>query len=276
MTFSPDGHLSVSLNGVDNVGKTTQLAWLCRGVPGAHLVGTVDSWDSRWREAASGDFAHWWFVGSTTVEHVGLMLVSHAARRACSGRLALEDRGLPMLRATCAATAVLKDGLSPTSALRLVDRIAADLPAPVSRREVHVLLRRSDDPAREAAEALRREPGPVNERYSAYQHALAQILALQTERGDYHTVLDLGDDPILDVQRRLRVCLAESGVGVQPLPGDVLDRLWVLGGMSESGKSTVGELFRDEHGVTRLKIGYLLEVAALRAGVADPYQRWSE
>ncbi|MGH3516098.1 MAG: hypothetical protein ACRDQ7_01490 [Haloechinothrix sp.] len=71
-----EGHLSVPLNGVDNVEKTTQLAWLCRGVPGAHLVGTVDSWDSRWREAASGDFAHWWFVGSTTVEHVGLMLGS--------------------------------------------------------------------------------------------------------------------------------------------------------------------------------------------------------
>ncbi|MGL5864538.1 MAG: hypothetical protein ACRCYX_01525 [Dermatophilaceae bacterium] len=60
------------------------------------------------------------------------------------------------------------------------------------------------------------------------------------------------------------------------LPNDALDRLWVLGGMSESGKSTVGELLRDEHGVTRLKIGYLIEVAAIRAGVAYPYKHWSE
>lgn len=276
MTTDADHHLSVSLNGADNVGKTTQLGWLHRGMPNARLVGTVDAWDSRWREVAAGDFAHWWFVGSTTTEHVGLMLGSHVARRAASGPLALEDRGLPMLRATCAATAALKDGLSPSKALRLVDRIAADLPAAASRREMHVLLRRFDDPAREAAQALAREPEPVTERYAAYQRMLAEILAVQVERGEYHTVLDLGDAPILEVQRRLRACFAQAGVDVPPLPDDVLDRLWVLGGMSESGKSTVGELLRDGHGVTRLKIGYLLEVAALRAGVAEPYQRWSE
>jgi hypothetical protein len=59
------GLLSVSLNGVDNVGKTTQLGWLHRGMPDAHLVGIVDAWDSRWHDVAGGDFAQWWFVGST-------------------------------------------------------------------------------------------------------------------------------------------------------------------------------------------------------------------
>jgi hypothetical protein len=39
------------------------------------------------------------------------MLASHAARRTGSGPFALEDRGLPMLRAKCAATAAVKDGL---------------------------------------------------------------------------------------------------------------------------------------------------------------------
>jgi hypothetical protein len=258
------------------VGKTTQLAWLRRGMPGAHLVGTIDSWDSRWKDVAAGDFARWCFVTSTTSEHVGLVLASHAARRAGSGPLALEDRGLPMLRATCAATAVIKDGLSPAQALQLVDHLAVGIPAAAPRRELHVLLRRSNDPEWEAAEALRREAGPVNERYAGYQHALAEILSLQVERGDYHAVLDVGDAPILDVQRQLRTCLIEADVEAQPLPDAGLDRLWVLGGMSESGKSTVGQLLRDEHGVTRLKIGYLLDVAALRAGVANPYEGWSE
>lgn len=276
MTNNANRPLSVSLNGVDNVGKTTQLAWLHRALPGAHLVGTIDAWDARWREVASGDFAHWWFVDSTTAEHIGLVLRSHVARRAASGPRALEDRGLPMLRATCAATAVVKDGLDPAKALYLVDHLAPDLPALTPRREVHVLLRRSDNPALEADKALRRESRPVNERYAAYQHALAQILSLQVERGDYQVVLDVGDAPILDIQRRIRARLAETGVKLEPMPDDVLDRLWVLGGMSESGKSTVGELLRDEHGVTRLKIGYLLEVAALRAGVTDPYEHWPE
>jgi dephospho-CoA kinase len=271
----PHEPLSVSLNGLDNVGKSTQLAWLHRGAPDAHVVGTVDAWDSRWKEVAAGDFAQWWFVDSTTVEHVGLMLRSHNARRAASRQWALEDRGLPMLRATCAATAAIKEGISAMKALRLVDRIAADLPPAPPRREVHVLLKRSDDPVREAREALRREQNPVGERYSAYQHALAEIIALQVERGEYDAVLDIGDAPILDVQQQLRARLTDFGITVLPLPGDPLDRLWVLAGMSESGKSTVGELLRDEHGVTRLKIGYLLEVAALRAGVSDPYQ-WPE
>ncbi len=270
------GDLSVSLNGVDNVGKTTQLAWLHRGMAGTHLVGSVDAWDARWREVTSDDFGRWWFVTSSTAEHVGLMLDSHVSRRAASGRLALEDRGLPMLRATCAATAAVKEDLSPGSALRLVSRMTADVPTTAYRREVHMLLRRFADPTREAVAALRREPERASDRYAAYQHALAEILSLQVEDGVYHAVFDIGDAPILQVQRLLRGRLADLGVEVQPLPDDGLDRLWVLGGMSESGKSTVGELLRDEHGVTRLKIGYLLETAALRAGVADPYASWTE
>lgn len=267
--------ISVSLNGNDNVGKTTQLAWLHRGMPGAHLVGTIDDWDPAWTDLVRGDFAHWWFVGSTTSEHVELILRSHSARRAASGQRALEDRGLPMLRATCGATAVIKENISAPKALRLVDRIAADLSAAQRRREVNVLLRRFDDPVREAREALRREQAPVGERYAVYQRALAEIIALQVERGEYDTVLDIGDAPVLDVQRQLRARLADLGVAVEPLPADPVERLWVLAGMSESGKSTVGEVLRDEHGVTRLKIGYLLELAALRAGVPDPYQ-WDE
>jgi len=276
VTEPAGGELSVSLNGVDNVGKTTQLAWLSRGMPGATLVGTVDAWDVRWRQLAAGDFAHWWFVASSTAEHVEFLLGSHVARRAASGPLALEDRGLPMLRAACAATAAIKEGLSVAQAVNRVDRIAAGLPAADSRPEVHLLLRRSGDPVREAAEALRRELGTVDARYTDYQHTLADVLALQAARGEYDAVLDIGTSPILDVQRQIRTRLAERGVSVQPLPEDRLNRIWVLGGLSESGKSTVGELLRDEHGATRLKIGYLLEVAAARAGVADPYESWSE
>jgi hypothetical protein len=274
MTVNSD-RIAVSLNGVDNIGKTTQLAWLHRGLPGADLVGTVDRWNTRWREVAAGDFAHWWFTTSTMAEHLGLLLESHAARRAASGRLALEDRGLPMLLATAAATAAVKDRLSPREALQLVYRLVGNHPVE-HRREVHVLLRRPGGPEREAAGALRREPTPPNRRYAAYQHALAEILWLQADRGDYDLMLEVGDDPILDVQHRLRTRLRDVGIAAEPLPDWPLERLWVLAGMSEAGKSTVGELLRDEHGVTRLKFGYLLEVAVLRAGVADPYQAWAE
>jgi hypothetical protein len=269
------GPIAISLNGVDNIGKTTQLRWLHSGLQGAHRVGGIDGWNPRWQAAAAGDFAHWWFVGSTTAEHVELVLDSHRARRAASGPLALEDRGLPMLRATCAATAVIKERISVEAAIQLVDRIAADLPCAGSREELHLLLRRSSDPGLEALGAIRRERAPVGQRYAAYQRALATILAHQADNGEYHAVVDTGEAPILDVQDRIRATLGERGIDTARLPCDV-ERLWVLGGLSESGKSTVGELLRDEHGVTRLKIGYLLEIAALRVGVTDPYAQWSE
>lgn len=267
--------LAISLNGSDNVGKTAHLSWLAgRGIPGAHYVGNIDRWGDRWSRVAGPGFSRWWFEDSTTEEHTGLMVGSHLARRAASGPLALEDRGLPMILATCAATAMIKEGLSPASALDKVTAIAAALPQPETRREIHVLLRRHDDPLREARASVAREAEPVNDRYVAYQEALAAVIALQAERGAYDVVLYLGDLPILDVQRLIRRHLADAGVPSVALPEPPVEQLWVLGGMSESGKSTVGELLRDEHGVTRLKIGYLLQLAALRAGTTDAY-RWS-
>ena len=44
-----------------------------------------------------------------------------------------------------------------------------------------------------------------------------------------------------------------------------------LGGLSESGKSTAGAYLGTRHRYARLKIGYLLEVAAARCGTADVY-----
>lgn len=267
--------LTISLNGVDNIGKTTQLRWLERSCPAAHRVGSIDAWHSRWAELASGDFARWWFETSSTAEHVGLVMNSHVARRRASMSLALEDRGHPMLRAACAATAAIKDDLPPAEALRKVERLAADVDVP-PRREVHVLFRHGSDPALEAGYALAREPQERDARYSAYQQALAEILHMQAEEGTYDIVMAVADQPILDVHRQLREQLGWAGVAIDPAPSYMPDRVWVLAGMSESGKSTVGELLRDEHGVTRLKIGYLLEVAAMRAGIQNPYQAWSE
>ncbi|MFI2486865.1 hypothetical protein ACH47X_08145 [Promicromonospora kroppenstedtii] len=267
--------LSLSLNGVDNVGKTAQLSWLARAIDGAHHVGSADKWHRRWADLAGEGFAQWWFEDSSTAEHTALMFSSHVARREASGPLALEDRGLPMILAACAATSAVKDGLTPQDALDEVTHITRELPQPAHRHEIHLLLRRHSDPTQEAAMSLQREAQSVGDRYRAYQEALAQVLAIQVEQGAYDMVVDQRDAPILDVQRAIRARIADIGVAVESLPDPQLDRIWVLGGMSESGKSTVGELLRDEHGVARLKIGYLLEVAALRAGENDPYA-WSE
>ncbi|NIL64687.1 hypothetical protein [Salinispora arenicola] len=132
-----------------------------------------------------------------------------------------------------------------------------------ARREVHVLLRHTDQPAGEASYALARDRVPPTDRYVEYQRRLAEAIDLQVDRGDYQAVIVRGDRPLLDVQRQIREAVAQLGVPVTLLPPDRVERLWVLAGMSESGKSTVGELLRTEHAVTRLKIGYLLRLTVI-------------
>ncbi|MFY1673175.1 hypothetical protein ACN27G_24950 [Plantactinospora sp. WMMB334] len=180
-----------------------------------------------------------------------------------------------MLVATCAATAAVKDGIPIDEALVEVEDRARRY-FPVGRRELHILLRHGPDLSAEASQALARDRSPASDRYGAYQRQLAEAIQLQVRRGDYHRVIVRGDRPLLDVQREVREAVAEFGVPVTLLPPDRVDRLWILAGMSESGKSTVGELLRTEHGVTRLKIGYLLRLAADRFSVPDPYQAWDE
>lgn len=272
------GAAVLTLNGCDNVGKTSALRWLAGAMRGAHLVGTIDRWHPGWARVAGedgGGFARWWFAESSTAEHVELVAASHRARRAGSGPIALEDRGWPMLLATCAATAVVKDRLDPVRALEKVTTLAG--PAPADRAETHILLRHTDTgPAQEARLALARDPHPPSGWYGDYQRALAEILDIQVERGGYDAVLVRGPDAILPVQRRLRAAATEHGFAVTPLPAATPSRVWVLGGMSESGKSTLGALLAREHGAARLKIGWLLEIAALRAGVPNPYTAWDE
>ncbi|MGC4792919.1 hypothetical protein ACLQ3H_02265 [Micromonospora saelicesensis] len=267
--------IAVTLNGADNVGKTTNARWLASALPDVEFTGTVDRWDRRWAEVSRRDFSQWWFVDSTTDEHIDLVFSSHAARSAGGGPLALEDRGWPMLVATCAATAAVKDGISTAEALALVETTARRY-APTPRRELHLLLRHSDQAAAEAHHAVSREPVTATERYVEYQRRLAEAIDLQVDAGKYQAIVVRGDRPLLDVQREIREAVAQIDVPVAPLPPDRIEHLWVLAGMSESGKSTVGELLRTEHTATRLKIGYLMQLAAERHGAADPYRDWNE
>lgn len=205
----------MSLNGADNVGKTTQLHWLCHALPAAENMGKVDRWSARWRALHAGDFTRWWFRDSTTAEHVALVFDSHAARRRASGPLALEDRGWPMLVASCAATAVVKDGLPTRTAVELVEELATGHRVD-DRREIHILLRHDGDRSREAELALAREERALSCWYPRYQQALAEILSLQVGAGDYDEIVVRGDRSIPDVQYELRQRLREHGLSPAP------------------------------------------------------------
>lgn len=230
--------VSVSLNGADNVGKTAHVRWLASAWPDATVMGKVDRWADGWRTARTGDFTYWWFQGSSTEEHVGLIMASHAARRWQSPELALEDRGFPMLLASCAATAAVKDGCSPETALRRVTALASRYPAPY-RREVHVLVRHvgvSRASRIEAEAALRRETRALSRWYRPYQRALARILDMQIADGRYDVVIVRGRRRLLEVHADLRAALRQHGLQAPPLAIPRLRRIWIAPNDAERGR----------------------------------------
>ncbi|MGW4651896.1 nucleotidyltransferase domain-containing protein, partial [Kitasatospora sp. NPDC004289] len=76
--------------------------------------------------------------------------------------------------------------------------------------------------------------------------------------------------PVVAVQDELRRLLHPHAPAI---PAGCLPGVGVvgLGGLSESGKSTMGEYLSTCHGHDRLKIDYLIEQAAAHAGITDPY-----
>ncbi|MFC9640007.1 hypothetical protein ACFTZF_15790 [Streptomyces mirabilis] len=180
----------ISLNGPDNVGKTTQLERLAARSRDFQLLGSVHGHDVEpWRRVATDDYAAWWFERSTTTELTRMLLDSHAKRANARGvgRVGLLDRGLPMLLAVSAATCSLKDGLTVPDALaRVVDIAAREAHPP----ETAILLMPALDAERSYAITSAREARPWTGVYPSYQRTLHQVLLHQAEEGAYTAVVD--------------------------------------------------------------------------------------
>jgi cytidylate kinase len=267
--------VAVAVSGPDNVGKSTQIRLLARE-PGVTEAGPLDAHDPRWPGAHAQGLADWWFRHAALEEVVDVLACSYLARSAaaCSDdEVRLVDRGMPMLEATVVATAAVRERLGYQAAVRRAGELLAAYRADLERAEAGewgIVLLHAEDPAAGTERALARER-QVSPVYAAYQRVLNDHLHALAAAGRFAQTIVVGDRPILDVQHEVRV-LVRDRLGV-PVPALALHRVQVvaLGGLSESGKSTAGAYLAARHGYARLKIGYLLEAAAARCGVADVY-----
>lgn len=266
---------TVALSGPDNVGKSTQLRILGRRCwPDVAMGGALHEHDQRWREIRSAGMATWWFDTASLSDLASVLASSYLARHAAlpADGLRLVDRGIPMLEAMVAATISAREGTDDdaayTTAIELLSPFRVALDA-TERDETGVLLLHEQDPADNARLSLAREirPGPV---YQRYQTHLARQIARLDEAGRFAHTIVVGSRSIMQVQYELRQRLCTDGI---PLPELALEGTSVvgLGGMSESGKSTAGGWFARRHGFVRLKIGYLMQQAAITHGLGDPY-----
>ncbi|WP_406452629.1 hypothetical protein OG782_19360 [Streptomyces sp. NBC_00876] len=189
----------VSLNGPDNVGKTTHLDRLAARRHVFQPLGAVHEHDPEpWARVAAGDYALWWFETSTTVELTEMLLVGHAKRAAARepGRTGLLDRGLPMLLAVATATCMVKDGLTVGEAFKTVTDIAGSR---ATASETSVLLLASLDAERSYAITSAREGRPWTGIYPAYQKTLHAVLLHQAGHGTYAAVVDCENRSLDDV-----------------------------------------------------------------------------
>lgn len=199
----------VSLNGPDNVGKTTHLVRLAGRWDGFQPLGAVHEHDPEpWARVAAHDYARWWFETSTTVELTEMLLAGHAKRAAAreAGRTGLLDRGLPMLLAVATATCVVKDGLTIGEAFKTVTGIAGSRAAGA---ETSILLLPSLDAERSYAITSAREGRRWTGIYTAYQKTLHAVLLHQADRGSYTAIVDCEDRSLDDIHTDVlgHVCL---------------------------------------------------------------------
>ncbi|MFJ1662432.1 nucleotidyltransferase domain-containing protein [Streptomyces anthocyanicus] len=272
-----DHVVTLALSGADNTGKTKQLGILARRVgPAAASAGSLEAHDRRWEAIKTQGMGSWWFETGRLDEVADVLATSYLQRaRQVAGEeagLRLVDRGIPMLEASLAATAAVREGLSPAAAAdrarTLLEPLAQDLKA-AEAREYGIVLLHHEDPQVGADRALAHEES-FTPTYADYQLHLHHQICRLIDEGRFEETVLVDNKPVVAVQDEIRRSLHPHApwAPARCLPGV---RLLALGGMSESGKSTAGEYLRTRHRHARLKIGYLLDEAAGRARVDDPY-----
>jgi len=272
---------TIAVSGPDNVGKSTQVRLLVeRG--GLVDAGPLDVHDRRWEPARAAGLAAWWFEAAPLVDVVDVLVCSYLARSTAhpaeaAGSAAavprrVVDRGIPMLEASVVATVAVRERLDHPSAAQRGAELLAPYQPDLERAEageLGVLMLHCDEPRAGVARTLSREP-ETTPRYANYQQVLHAHLHQQNDAGRFDHTITVGDQAILTVHEAIATWLASLGVDIAP-PALARVDVVALGGLSESGKSTAGAYLQARHGYARLKIGYLLETAAARRGIADVY-----
>ncbi|MFY4719384.1 nucleotidyltransferase domain-containing protein [Streptomyces sp. LaBMicrA B280] len=275
-TTMPVRPVTIALSGPDNVGKTKQIGILARRLgPAARATGPLDSYDPRWDSIKAMGMGAWWFERGPIEEVADVLAGSYLerSRRLTDEPVRLMYRGIPMLEASLAATVAVRERLTPDEAAdrgRTLLEPYADELRTAEAAEHGIVLLHDEDPVTGTARGLSHERH-VTPAYVDYQrHLHLQTHRLVHEGRWAHTVV-VGERGVLAVQDEIRRLLHPLSPHMPPRALSGVQVI-ALGGLSESGKSTAGEYLRERHGHARLKIGYLLEDAARRAGVADPYE----
>ena len=264
----------IEVSGADFCGKTTQATMLTyyQWEKPAHNFGGFGKYSDRFpANLPPQEDWRWWFQ-ETTPEQLGDVLTSaynarqHAAASS-SYAIGVVERGATMVRAQLAANFATRRNVSVADCAEEMGSIVdARLARPAAARFEFVL---EDDAAwlNRIGNCLRyvRSARQLNPDYTAYQNEFyaKYLMNLSSALGHFAAGEDTINVPVdtsaVNVQNAIRHHDALQGLHLPTLLEQ--DPLIVgIGGMSECGKGTLAQKLADEHGFTRLKLGYFNEV----------------
>lgn len=263
------GLMTISLSGVDNVGKTCQLTYVPETFEVRNGIHEYD--DFLGNLVKEGRLKEWWFEESSDEELVRVLTRAAVQRAAVpqKSKFVIFDRGGVMFESVCIATIAVRRGCSLSEAQAIYE-IVQESKLPVE--DVRILLKHGTSVDESVAISLSWENNS-DEVYKQYQRLLHEQME-QQERKYTHVVNVTGMSKI-EVQNQIRAIVINCAGGRELAGfGPMFERVLAIvafGGMSESGKSTVamGTCSRMEScGVrsVRLKIGHFMDTISARLG----------
>ena len=238
--------LIVSINGPDNVGKTTQITMLPPHYT-IRVLGGLQNVEGKLADLArSGYLKSWWWT-STDEDFVKTIFTavqtSHELAHAGGADVSILDRGACMFEAASIATIAIKNNVADLEdARQRFQDVLAATGLKVLQESVSILLRFNISAEEAVKTTLERESETVDDRYRKYQRLLHAQIAHQVASGRYQHVIEAVGTR-LEVQNRVREVLFSTisrplRTIFTPLVSSI-EHVYIFGGLSESGKSTL-------------------------------------
>ncbi|KAL8681158.1 MAG: hypothetical protein Q9186_002690 [Xanthomendoza sp. 1 TL-2023] len=267
---------TVSLNGADNVGKTTQIDLLPSHYTISKVGGLHETDMKIGKMHRQGLLHQWWWESSD--EEFACSIVGALTRRYrdamtdTQSAVTVFDRGAAMFEAVSVAVIATKRAdhdLDEARAAFYAILKKFDLQVPKERLDI--LFTHGGGLEESVQISLSREEKDPDERYRLYQLLLQSEMQRQERSRVYDHVINIdARSSIGDIQNELRKVLLQHTENClfQPMLHK-LDSVYVISGLSESGKSSVAEGFCSAFGTAqafRAKIVYFNNLISEKLG----------
>ncbi|KAL8971689.1 MAG: hypothetical protein Q9197_003145 [Variospora fuerteventurae] len=267
---------TISINGVDNVGKTTQM----RLLPSHYTISKISRFrveNTRIDELHQQGLLQRWWWESTSEDFVYSMVDTLAHRYwnatiELDSKLVLFDRGVAMFEAISVAVIATKRPDHDLDRARMAFcTILEESKLHLPKETFAILLTHGESPIESLQITLSREKEILDERYRLYQVLLQSELQRQERDGVYQHIIRISaTSSIGNVQNELREVIFKYTTNSLFLPMlHQLETVYIISGLSNSGKSSIADNFCSHYGTAhafRARIVYFNDLISEKLG----------